>query len=258
MSSLVGKNTTLTVFAMTGALLLSACGGGEGTPRPEDTGGAGGTGGTTGGSGGSAAGTGGSGGSAGAPVEECPTPTPWTGGPISAVEMDGDRLETNKGGWFFFHAGETDGCPTCMTTPAPGEPPTVVLEEPDPERSGSTKALHWFGSGWVEAATYGAGMGIYFDNCASVPPEVTGISFHYISDMTLTFGSTQSSVDYGTDLPAATDWTLAEIDFSDLVPASGTAAFNQEKIGGVFWRVGEPASGSFDVWLDDVAWIGGM
>jgi len=261
MGSLNAKHTTLTVFALSGALVLAACGGGEGTPRPEETAGTGGTGGSTGGTGGGAGMAAGTGGSAGAPVEECPMPTDWTGGSISVVEMDGDRLDSNKGGWFFFHAGPTDGCDTCVTTPAPpvapATVPTVVLEEPDPARSGSTKALHWVGSGWVDAATYGAGMGIYLDNCANAAPAVTGISFYYMSDSTITFGSSQGGTDYQKDVPAADTWTQASIAFTELIPAMGSGTLDQTKIGGFFWRVGKPASGSFSVWIDDIAWVGG-
>jgi hypothetical protein len=263
MGSPDSTNTTLTVFAMTGVLMLAACGGGEGTPRPEASGGTGGVG-ATGGTGGTTGGTGGTtGGSAGAPVEpveECPTPSEWTGGSISAVEMDGDRLDTNRGGWYFFHAGATDGCPTCMTTPAPGDPPVVVLEEPDPPRADSTKALHWAGSGWVVAATYGAGVGIYLDNCASVASDVTGVSFYYMSSHTLSFGSEQAGVDYQKDFAPAADWTEASIAFTDLIPATGTGTLDKTKIARLFWRVPKPVEaegGTFSVWLDDIAWIGG-
>lgn len=256
------QHTTLTVFAMSGALLLAACGGGEGTPRPEDTAGAGGTG-ATGGSGGGAGMAAGTGGSAGAPVGECPTPTEWTGGSIATVEMDGDRLDSNKGGWYFFHAGVNDGCPTCMTTPAPpvapATVPTVVLEEPDPARSGSTKALHWVGTGWVDAATYGAGVGIYLDNCANALPAVTGVSFYYMSDTTITFGSTQANIPYQKDFPATDSWTQANVAFTDLIPETGSGTLDQSKIVGFFWRVPKPATGvdGFSVWLDDIEWIGG-
>jgi len=270
MGSLVSKNTTLTVFAMSGALLVAACGGGEGTPRPEDTAGAGGTGGSGGAGGSAGAGaTGGmagmaagSGGSAGEPVEACPTPSEWTGGSISVVEMDGDRLDSNRGGWFFFHAGTVaaDMCDTCTTMPgppvAPATVPTVILEETDPARSGSTKALHWVGSGWVDTATYGAGMGIYLDNCANAVPAITGVSFYYRSDITITFGSTQG-VDYQKDFPAVDEWTQANVAFTDLIPTEGAGTLDQTKIGGFFWRVGKPAGGEFSVWLDDIAWIGG-
>jgi hypothetical protein len=226
-------------LAVSAAALLSACGGGEGTPPPE--GGAG------------TAGSGGSGGSGGGGSAECPNATPVPGGTIAPLEVDGARLDgTSYGGWFFFHAGPADGCDTCKTTPSPGEPPDVVLEVTDPPRAGSTKAMHWFGTDFIPG-TYGAGMGIYFDNCANAAPDVTGIKFFYRSESAVKFASTQLMVDHGVDLPAAADWTERSVQFSEFAPPG----FDQTAITGIFWRVPGPTNGTFSMWLDDVQWIGG-
>jgi len=247
-----GSPETRTLALVTVALMLAACGGGEGTPRPDGAAGtAGSGGGGSGGGSGSGSGSGGDSGSGGG--TECPTPTPVSGGTVAPLETDGARLDGDTyGGWFFFHTSADEGCPTCMTNPAPADTPEVTLEAPDPERAGSSKALHWSGSGFIPNV-YGAGMGIYLDNCANIAADVTGIRFSYRSDLPVKFASTQASTDYGVDLPVAEDWTEQEVAFADFMPSG----FDQTKMAGMFWRVPSPASGTFSVWLDDVEWMGG-
>jgi hypothetical protein len=259
----MGSHAKKTMLAVTcGAMWLAGCGGGEGTPRPENGAGMGATGGTgagTGGTGGSGAGTG------GMPVDECPTRTPRTGGVITPVEevgtadMEHRRFPANDGGWFIYHANPADNQCTevCMTTPPRDGAGEFTLSPTMPARSGSTNALHVVSNDFPGSA-YGGGIGVYLD-CASLSEEITGVSFYYRSDRPLTFGvaSGLPPVDHNTSIAAASDWTHAEIMFEDLAPAT----FNHAILGSMYWRVAAPAGGtdpwSFDIWLDDISWIGG-
>lgn len=272
MGSLNAKR--MLMAATCGALWLAGCGGGEGTPRPENAGGAGGTtggtGGTTGGTGGTnASGSGGTGGSAagsaGMAVDECPTRMPRTGGVINDVEAVGTvdaerrRFPSDDGGWFIYHANPSDMQCTdsCTTTPPRDGSGEFTLSPTMPERDGSTNALHVVGSGFPSTA-YGGGIGMYLD-CASLDAAITGVSFWYRSDVPLTFGVSTGlpSADHTAAVPAAEEWTQMEISFSSLSPSNVDRAV----FGAMFWRISVPpgttADWGFDVWLDDVSWIGG-
>jgi hypothetical protein len=250
---------------------LAGCGGGEGTPRPDNAAGAGGSGATGGsgaGTGGSNAGTGGSAaGSGGMVADMCPTRMPKAGGVINALEAVGmeatdtehRRFPTGDGGWFIFHASPDDAqCPTdtCMTTPPRNDHGEFALADTMPARDDSEKALHFVGTGFPSTA-YGAGVGFYLD-CASLGDAVTGVSFYYRSDIPVTFGIAMGlegqSVDHTTTVPASPDeWAHAELPLTMLSPAIN----DRSVFGTMFWRLGVPtgttADWGFDFWLDDIS-----
>jgi hypothetical protein len=238
-----------------GAATGSTAAGTGGSSTGDTSASSGGT--TATGTGGTTSGTGG-GGTGGTPEEACLTPTPTPGGPITPVESitAPERFDTNTGGWFIFHANPGDSeCMTCTTTPPRDGPYT--LEETDPPRGDSTMAMHWVGTDFQPGA-YGGGIGIYIDNCAAVASDVTGVSFWYRSDIALLFGSNQLNVDHTIDLAPVEDWTEVIVSWDDLTPEG----FDTTKIGGFFWRVVPPPmvmeDWGFDVWLDEINWVGGM
>jgi hypothetical protein len=228
----------------------------------------GGTGGSTGGTGGSTGGTGGStggtGGSGGMVTDRC----------VGAMAVDPGLLTdfdaALTGGGFYIYQDKTEGKAGTTTPDATPAVPVIT-----PEEGGyAGKGLHFVGEGFA-ADSWGAGMGIWLDPCLD-PSAATGVSFYVNSDVALRVGvvtpETQSTEFEGTctlgdscknNTVAVADtggeWAIVELEWTEF--AGGTVMpLDPTGVTGIDIGIAPPAGTAaewgFDVFIDDVSWMG--